>query len=651
MNLSFKRPLAIVLVYLMLILTVPGYAFAQTDLDDSAIKMYYPDSQRVEMLYPEVCNSSGDGTSAMSEETVDINELYYDLLTGFMYCPESPDNVDISKHKIAYNQENIDFLCELIWYHMPEAFHIYGLGFGHNRYYITGVYASYYDGMDTYDTYMPRYVEMVNSANILLAGVEGNDYIGDVEKALILHDRLADWNEYDNANYEAGTIPPESHCAYGALARGVSVCDGYAQAYMYLLNRVGIENRYSKSDEMNHGWNIVYIDGVAYNVDVTHDDGFNIEGKIGHDNFLVSTEYYKNNSSQHNVSDLDTEPQDTRYEDYFWHNSITEIQLIGDAVYYVDNKEVALKKYKNGTITKLRNIYATYGWYFTGYPTNQACLSSVGNELLFTSSSDVYAYDVNANTTTKIFSPTEVANGKQIYGFNYEGGYLVCYLSPDLTNFTVQKMLYDKDMPTAALTATNDVSASQTVTIVMADNAGIAGYYWGMSSDYTGNVFVSTAEKIATETVTRSGIYYLTVKDTSGNISETYTVTFYNTVLVAIGGEVAPQSVLTMSGNSFAFPTATRSGYTCEGWATDKSAQSGVASLTPTEDSTYYAVWKLACGDIDGDTVISSADLVALQQHILSLAVIENINTADMNLDGVVDSADLVIMQHLILAA
>ncbi len=648
MKLGLKRLLSIILIIISAVILLPTETVAQSETV-SRTQMYYPDCADVEMQYPKHYNSADNGASAVTEDdTVDLNNLYYDLFAGFAYCPRF---VDISKYQIAYTQENIDILCELIWYHMPEAFHVYGLGFGYNSYYITSVYASYYSGMDTYETYWPRFVEMVTSADKLLEGVEGNENLGDVEKALILHDRLANWNEYDNANYEAGTIPAESHCAYGALAKGVSVCDGYAQAYMYLLNRVGIANRYSKSDEMNHGWNIVYIDNLAYNVDVTHDDGFGIEGKIGHDNFLVSTDYYRNNSDMHNVNDLDTEPQSTRFEDWFWHNSITEIQLIGDTVYYVDNAEVAVKKYENGVSEKIRNAYDTYGWYFTGYPRNQTCLSSVDNELLFTSSEAVYSYDVTTGVTKKIFSPSGVSGGKQIYGFNYENGYLVCYLSADLVNFTAERMLYDKDKPTAVLTSTNNLAFSQTVTITMSDNSGIAGYYWGKNSNYSSNSYTSTTVKTATKTITASGTYYLTVKDISGNISETYRITFYKTNLNANGGDVSPKSVLTMEGNSFEFPVAVRKGYTLDGWSTSALSNEGVTTHTPTGNSTFYAVWSLNVGDIDGDAVITSADLVALQQHILNISVLSDVTAADINTDGIIDSADMVIIQYMILNA
>ena len=104
-----------------------------------------------------------------------------------------------------------------------------------------------------------------------------------------------------------------------------------------------------------------------------------------------------------------------------------------------------------------------------------------------------------------------------------------------------------------------------------------------------------------------------------------------------------------MSGNSFTFPSATKEGCEFEGWSTRATAKDGVTTLTPTENSTYFAEWKVVCGDIDGDDKITSADLVELQQHMLNITTINNVSAADMNADGVIDSADLVIIQYMIL--
>ncbi|MCQ2485669.1 MAG: leucine-rich repeat protein [Clostridia bacterium] len=184
----------------------------------------------------------------------------------------------------------------------------------------------------------------------------------------------------------------------------------------------------------------------------------------------------------------------------------------------------------------------------------------------------------------------------------------------------------DTTNPTGSISSTNNVAASQTVTLSLSDNVGVAGYYWGTSSTYSNNTYTATSSSSVNKTMSSSGTYYLTVKDTSGNVSSNYSITFYKTTLNANGGSVSPTSVLTKSGNTFTFPTPTRSGYTYSGWSTSGTATSGVTTLKPTSNSTYYAVWT------QNDTTkptgsISSTNNVAASQTV-TLSLSDNVGVA-----------------------
>jgi uncharacterized repeat protein (TIGR02543 family) len=159
-----------------------------------------------------------------------------------------------------------------------------------------------------------------------------------------------------------------------------------------------------------------------------------------------------------------------------------------------------------------------------------------------------------------------------------------------LTNATIH---YDTEVPTVSISSTNNVSNSQIVTLSLSDNIGIAGYYWGTSPSYINNAYTSTSTSVS-KTVTDSGTYYLTAEDTSGNVSTTQSITFYETTLNANGGTVDNTTILTKSGNSFTPLIPTRSDYAFNGWATSRTATSGSTSITPTSDRTYYATWYYA---------------------------------------------------------
>ncbi len=113
---------------------------------------------------------------------------------------------------------------------------------------------------------LPAETEKINAAaDELLKGITPS--MPEFEREMLLHDRLAKSITYDlNEKY--------AHTAYGALVNGRAVCDGYTQAFQYLLQRVGIQSFMVTGTGKggNHAWNIVRIDGRYYNVDLTWDD-------------------------------------------------------------------------------------------------------------------------------------------------------------------------------------------------------------------------------------------------------------------------------------------------------------------------------------------------------------------------------------------
>lgn len=72
-----------------------------------------------------------------------------------------------------------------------------------------------------------------------------------------------------NVNYvESGNYL--QHTAYGALINKEAVCEGYAKAYKLLMDAMGIPCDVVINEE--HAWNVVFLDGKWYLVDVTNDD-------------------------------------------------------------------------------------------------------------------------------------------------------------------------------------------------------------------------------------------------------------------------------------------------------------------------------------------------------------------------------------------
>ena len=103
---------------------------------------------------------------------------------------------------------------------------------------------------------------------------------GDYEKIKMAHDFLL-----QNVAYTAGYDG-----AYSALCLGKAVCNGYAAAFQLIMEELGIPCMMVCSNEINHVWNCVYLEGAWYNIDVTWDDSAREKGTKSYRYFLKSQE-------------------------------------------------------------------------------------------------------------------------------------------------------------------------------------------------------------------------------------------------------------------------------------------------------------------------------------------------------------------------
>ena len=287
-------------------------------------------------------------------DVIDYQSLYNTFADG---VKGMASEIDISRYGVTVeNVKNVvNVLFNMLWNQAPDVFYLsnaYGYGC-----YSDGTIALLKPMYNcTAEQYEIMHQELEETANGMIKDIR-NSRLSDMQKALIIHDRIAVKCEYDESAYN-GTATYKAYTAYGALVDGLAVCDGYTKAYSYLLSLVGINSKRCTSDEMNHAWNIVYINGNAYHVDVTWDDPVFENpadkpiGFVMHTNFMLSTYALHNNFEDgndvgcHKSEDFDHEPADTTYDRYFWRDCTHETILIGDGLYHYDDNGI-LYEYDN----------------------------------------------------------------------------------------------------------------------------------------------------------------------------------------------------------------------------------------------------------------------------------------------------------------
>jgi len=92
------------------------------------------------------------------------------------------------------------------------------------------------------------------------------DFADTYDKERYVHDQLMQRTDYVRS-------AEMSQSAYSALVNGRTVCAGYARAFQYLMQQLGVPCYYCTGYAgEDHAWNIIKLEDGYYNVDVTWDD-------------------------------------------------------------------------------------------------------------------------------------------------------------------------------------------------------------------------------------------------------------------------------------------------------------------------------------------------------------------------------------------
>lgn len=112
-------------------------------------------------------------------------------------------------------------------------------------------------------------------------------WMTDAQKVMAVHDWIINHTVFDVESASAGATPPDIFSYTGVMLNGKAVCGGYAKAFDYFMQILGIQSEYivgyatnSIGQTEGHAWNRVLIDGNWYYLDVTWDDPVSTRGDV-----------------------------------------------------------------------------------------------------------------------------------------------------------------------------------------------------------------------------------------------------------------------------------------------------------------------------------------------------------------------------------
>ena len=287
----------------------------------------------------------------------------------------------------------------------------------------------------TKEQYSQKLAEFDSASEHILKKIQPG--MSDFEKALIIHDELA-----INSSYTL------SGSTYTMMVSGRGKCMDYSEAYAFLLAQVGIKSEIVDSEQMNHEWLKVCIDGIYYNVDLTFDEYSLIDpglyeksgetrpngyrGSVHHDFFLLSDRKIQNmqNGPHYGYTSKHTyaNGEDTRFDDAWYHRSWSQFCYVDGTLYTIDNENSQLSDTDRSLVsydlsenkkTALAKIDSTWsaGVGMT-YLNSYANLDYYGGYFYYNGSDGIYRFDPDTNKTVMIGSnplPDEEFYGLKIY--------------------------------------------------------------------------------------------------------------------------------------------------------------------------------------------------------------------------------------------
>lgn len=274
----------------------------------------------------------------------------------------------------------------------------------------------------------------------------GNENWSDLETALFYHDYLAAYYEYD-LTYSISD-------AYGFLTEKKGVCQAYTLLYMLLMEHFGVPCTYASSENMNHIWNVVFIDGAWYHVDVTHDDPIKDRpGQAYHKYFLTgsqTTAELKPNATDMVLgADIPISKTDHPVCDMLRETRTPFVELQGKwyGILVNGTSSAVLSEVDLDARTKVSLKSMSVKWAIPGsssyYTGCYSGLCTDGRYLYYHDDSEVFLFDPARGETRSMGT---CASDTSIYGLRLESGQLVIYVATS-PNGSYTRMVLNGNIP------------------------------------------------------------------------------------------------------------------------------------------------------------------------------------------------------------
>ena len=263
--------------------------------------------------------------------------------------------------------------------------------------------------------------------------------LGEYETALLLHDYIC-------ATYKYSEPGEYVYDVYSILSGGAGVCEAYTKLYIALLAECGIKSYPVTSEEINHAWNEVRLDGIWYLVDVTWGDPVpDSLGKAYHGYFIGSTEAFRADHGDDFVPVFAAD--DTSLDTSDFHSANTPFAFLDGEVYGAIGENIYALDFSTGDMTEIFTVGARWpaGTEGSYWANKFSGVAAYGGLLIYNSADSFWTLDPFSGAEEIIYTP-ELDSSLNIYGC-YNFGDTLYYVTGSKSSPNSDATLHTLQLP------------------------------------------------------------------------------------------------------------------------------------------------------------------------------------------------------------
>jgi len=289
---------------------------------------------------------------------------------------------------------------------------------------------SNYNGESTILALVPEYLYTGAELESEIAAYNSalDAIVKDAKKADTVVGQLLRANEYFCLNFEYdNSLTVRKPNEFFKQKKGV--CQAYTLAYKAVLDRLGVTSTTAVSAQMNHIWNMAYVGGAWYHVDVTWNDPTPDTKLFAHHrNFLRSDSGISDTG--HYSWSANYRATSTKYDSVGWLNLGVPLSVIEDKVYYttIDNFVVTIHA---ADISDL-SVEDLYTFRVSSYSSYGVPCCTNGVRVYFPIGGDVYSVDMDGEDYRLEY--TTGSTGNSIRSMIVKGNKLTLYVTDGSTS-------------------------------------------------------------------------------------------------------------------------------------------------------------------------------------------------------------------------